>query len=33
MEDPDLESINGDEDAQEMKTMILVAVKKSHAKN
>ena len=33
LEDPDLESIMGDEISPEMKTMILVAVKESHAKN
>ena len=33
LEDPDLESIMGDEISLEMKTMILVAVKESHAKN
>ena len=33
LEDLDLESIMGDEISQEMKTMILVAVKESHAKN
>merc|ERR1712240_739550 len=33
LEDPDLKSIMGDEISPEMKTMILVAVKESHAKN